>query len=186
MARVNYNVVMHSVSGKIGDLLIFRQRGGKTFISKIPVRSTAFTAEQVAINEKFKAAIQYARTALKDPAIKRFYKEKAEPGQTAHNLAVADFFGKPEVQYIDASLYTGMPGNVISIAAIDDCKVKTVRVAIINASGATVEQGNAFEDSNTGLWIYAATQTNSELPGTRIVVTAADLPGNQTTVETQV
>ena len=36
MAKQGYNVVTHGTSGKIGDLLVFRQRDGKTIISKIP------------------------------------------------------------------------------------------------------------------------------------------------------
>jgi hypothetical protein len=37
MARSSHNVVVHNLSGKVGDLLVFRQRHGKTFVRKYPV-----------------------------------------------------------------------------------------------------------------------------------------------------
>ena len=37
MAKQTNNVVTHGLSGKVGDLLVFRQRAGKTVVGKAPV-----------------------------------------------------------------------------------------------------------------------------------------------------
>ena len=34
MAKQTNNVITHGLSGKVGDLLVFRQRAGKTVIAK--------------------------------------------------------------------------------------------------------------------------------------------------------
>ena len=36
MAKSNNNVITHGLSGKVGDIIVFSQRGGKTIISKAP------------------------------------------------------------------------------------------------------------------------------------------------------
>jgi hypothetical protein len=41
MAKQERNVVTYGLSGKIGDLLVFRQRDGKTIVSKVPQMSKA-------------------------------------------------------------------------------------------------------------------------------------------------
>ncbi|MDR1602299.1 MAG: hypothetical protein LBS42_07725 [Tannerella sp.] len=43
MAKQKGNVVTHRLSGKIGDLLIFRQRAGKTVVAKVPAVSNKVT-----------------------------------------------------------------------------------------------------------------------------------------------
>ena len=37
MAKQSNNVVTHGLSGKVGDLLVFSQRAGKTVVGKAPV-----------------------------------------------------------------------------------------------------------------------------------------------------
>ena len=36
MAESKNNIVSHGLSGKVGDLLVFSQRNGKTVVSKVP------------------------------------------------------------------------------------------------------------------------------------------------------
>ncbi|MCD0479267.1 hypothetical protein LPB90_12440 [Chryseobacterium sp. LC2016-29] len=40
MAESKNSIVTHGLSGKVGDLLVFRQRNGKTVVSKVPEDST--------------------------------------------------------------------------------------------------------------------------------------------------
>jgi hypothetical protein len=46
MAKQEGNVVTHGLSGKIGDLLLFRQVGGKTIVSEIPEQSKTASEKQ--------------------------------------------------------------------------------------------------------------------------------------------
>ena len=92
MARSNKNVVMHKASGIIGDLLLFRQRFGKTFMGKIPERSGVLSDKQKAVREKFVKAALFAKKALADPEISVLYDTRAGGGITAFNLALADYF----------------------------------------------------------------------------------------------
>lgn len=40
MAESKNNIVTHGLSGKVGDLLVFSQRNGKTIVSKAPKERT--------------------------------------------------------------------------------------------------------------------------------------------------
>jgi hypothetical protein len=183
MAISNDNEIMDGMSGKIGRLLVFRQRAGKTIVSKRPKRTKAPTPEQVAVNEKFTEAAAYATLALKTPATKAEYRKKASPGQSAYNLALADYFEAPVVKEIITNAYTGLPGSLVKVWAIDDFKVTSVFVTISDSSGALIEDGQALLDAEGKYWVFATLQTNSTLSGTSIMATAKDLPGNTGTKE---
>ncbi|WP_315822295.1 hypothetical protein [Paraflavitalea speifideaquila] len=151
------------MSGIIGDLLLFRQRAGKTFAGKIPVNEAEPTASQLAIREKFKAASRYAQQAIAYPAIKQAYLEKATPGQTAFNVAFADYFKKPEILSTDTSGYSGIPGSVIRMQVADNFKIKRVTVLIVTAAGATLEQGEAVPEA--GVQPGCILRNNLKCPG---------------------
>jgi len=40
MAESKNNIITHGLSGKVGDLIVFSQRNGKTFVSKAPRKKT--------------------------------------------------------------------------------------------------------------------------------------------------
>jgi hypothetical protein len=181
MAKQKNNVVTHGLSGKIGDLLIFRQVKGKTVVSKIPEQSKTATEKQKATRKRFQQATLYAKAAIESSNTKELYaaaaKKGKNKGKTAYNIAVADFFNAPDIDSIDLSNYTGAAGDEIRVIASDDFAVKSVRVQIINADGSTVEEGEAA-NTEGNLWIYAAVQNNESPDGDKIVVTVSDLPGN--------
>lgn len=183
MARVNYNVVTHGVSGKVGDLVVFIQRHGKTFLGKIPARSRLVTDDQLAVREKFKKAAKYAKACIQNPVTNALYAEKADGGKTSFNMAFADFFIPPVVTAIDSSNYTGTVGSSISVQATDDTRVKGVKISIMAASNSLVEEGEAIHDSDQDLWVYSATVLNASLAGTKIIAVAIDLPGNTGSAE---
>lgn len=182
MAESKNNVVTHGLSGKI-DLLVFRQKNGKTVVSKAPKEKTSLTVGQQQVNAKFQQAVIYAKAATADAALKAAYNEKTEAGQSAFNLAIADFFNAPNIQGVDVSNYTGQVGSKILINVTDDFKVTSVHVQINNSDGSLVEEGEAVQDANGITWVFTATQANASLAGDKIVVTATDNPGNDTTAE---
>ena len=181
MATSNNNIITHGLSGKIGDMLVFTQRGGKTIVGKVPDKSkVAFTEKQKKVTLKFQEAVFYAKNALNDVPTKEAYTNEAKVGQSAYNVAVADFFNAPEIDSVDFTLYTGQPGEKILVRATDDFQVKQVTVAIYNSDGSLVEKGDAQLDSTGLRWEYLTTTINEQLSGDKIVVQATDLPGNMT------
>ncbi len=183
MAESKNNYVMFGMSGKLGKLLIFRQRGGKTFATAIPTRSGAFTEEQLAIQSKFKEAASWARGILLNAENRKFYNSQATGGQSAFNMAIADWFTDPEIKEIDTIDYTGAPGSVIKILVADIIKVQSVKVSITTASGTLLEEGNAAFDANSQQWLYTAAQNNAAPVGSLVKATATDKPGNSHSLE---
>lgn len=184
MAKVNYNVVTHGVSGKIGDLLQFRQRNGKTIIAKIAARSGKFTLAQQQVRDKFRQAAAYARSALKNPAIREIYESRAGGEITAFNIAIKDFFTSPVISGVDLAAYIGDTGNPITVTTTDDCKVMEVKVQVFESNGNLLEEGLATQQGEQDAWVYTASAFNSKPSGSRVVVQVRDMPGNTTTQET--
>jgi hypothetical protein len=178
MAKQEGNVVTHRLSGKIGDLLVFRQRAGKTVVAKTPTVSNKVTEAQLAQRRKFQRAVAYAGGVATDPELRDAYAGKTKPGQTFYNLAVADYLHAPDIELIDLSGYHGNPGDVIRIEATDDFAVREVKVVITNPDGILVEEGFAKPEPSGYEWTYTATATNNDLSGDRIDVFASDTPGN--------
>ena len=175
---------MHGMSGKLGNLLVFKQWYGRTIAAKRPRKfSGIVSANQLAIRDRFQQANAYAQAAITDPTTKEAYKNYTTPGQSAFNLALADFFTAPTINDIITDLYTGKVGDKIKIAAVDDFMVKTVSVVNAKADGTLVEQGAATADADGMHWWYTATIANAALAGTKVTVTAKDLPANVTVLD---
>jgi len=184
MAESKNNVLTHGLAGLVGDMIVFRNRGGKTFVSTKPKERTGEPTENQKQHQgRFQEAILYAKTAIADPAKKASYNDATTGGQTGYNVAVADFFHAPEIMEVNVNGYTGKTGGTITVKATDDFKVTEVNVAIYNADGSEVEHGLAVLSVNGVEWIYTATVDNASLDGDKIVVQASDLPGNETSEE---
>lgn len=183
--KQKYNRVMRGASGALGDELVFRQRAGRTVISVPPLpQPDNPTEKQKAVRIKFEAASRYAQTAIEDADLKALYQAKAKRGMSAYNVALTDFFKAPVITRIDISNYSGSPGDTIRVLATDDFKVQAVRVSILNAAGAVVEEGAAIAASEgKDFWIYTATVANAAPAGGKVSAQASDLPGNVTTAE---
>jgi len=185
MASSKNNVVTHGLSGMIGDMLVFRQRANKTIVSDKPRPSSKpATVIQMAIRERFKRASLYAKSIMSDQVLKAAYQLAAKLGQSAHNMAFADYQKSPEFyEDVDLASYTGTIGDEIAVSVIDDFRVESVGVEIKKPDGSTLEQGAAVQAGNQLDWVYTVTTANTELPGSRIIFTATDLPGNKTLLE---
>lgn len=124
------------------QVVVRRQKNGQYVLSSAPNRvSHNLTDAQKQQQERFRQAILYAKGAAKGTPE---YQALAESrGQSAYNVAVADFLHPPEIQHIDLSAYKGAAGENITITAINDVKVKTVGVLIATDDGTVVEKGSA-------------------------------------------
>ena len=171
---------MKGMSGLLYDMLVFRQLNDKTVATKRAVRVAEYSDKQKGIWAKFKQAAAYAKGAISDPIVKAAYKALAPNGQSAYNMAFADFFTPPVVDEPDTSAYTGAVGGKIKVPVTDDYKVVSVEVKISKADGTLIENGPAIADVDGLHWIYTATQANAALAGTKITVTAKDVPANLT------
>lgn len=185
MAVSHNNIVTHGLSGMVGDMLVFRQRGGKTIVSNAPKASDKPpTDKQETIRTRFQQAIIYGKTAIADATTKEAYASQAKEGQSAFNVAVADFFNAPSISHVDVSKYHGKPKDTIHVRVTDDFMVKGVHVKIENSDGSLVEEGDAVIDSNGLDYLYTATTDNKELAGDKITITATDTPDNVSVSET--
>ncbi|MDO5615208.1 MAG: hypothetical protein Q4G16_03400 [Cruoricaptor ignavus] len=180
MAKSTNNIITHGLSGKVGNLLVFSQRNGKTIVSKAPKKPTKETEKQKEQRIKFQEAIIYSKSVQED--LKNQYQEEGKSkGLTAHNIAVADFLKAPKIETIDLSNYAGKKNDLIKIKVFDDFKVERVILKIENADGSLVEEGNATEE---GLyWVYKSKENNADLSGDKITVRAYDIPANMTEKE---
>lgn len=176
MAQSKNNIVTHGLSGKVGDILVFSQRNGKTIVSKAPKKRKGEDSEkQKEQQAKFQQAVLYGKSVLANPAQKELYEST---GRKAYNVAVADLLNAPKIESINVSNYKGIIGDTIIIRATDDFKVVSVKVIIQNADGSLVEEGEAILQGID--WIYTVTTNNSDFLGDKIIVQASDIPANLT------
>ena len=183
MAESKNNIITHGLSGKIGDLIVFSQRDGKTYVSKAPKNKTVEDSpKQKEHKLKFQKATLYAKSVINNPDLKQMYsaKEDHSKGMSIYNVAMKDFFNAPEIQSIDLTAYKGKKGDLIKIIAIDDFAVKAVSVKIESANGSLIEEGTATDSAYE--WIYTATANNADLTGAKITISATDHPANLTQV----
>ena len=184
MAQSKNNIITHGMSGKIGDLIVFRNLNGKTIVASKPTERKGELSEGQKQNlKRFQQATIYAKSAVADPALKEEYKAVAKEGESAYNVAVADFMHAPDISEVNLSHYSGKVGDTISLTATDDFKVVEVFVSILNEDGTEVEEGYAQPAPGGVAWIYTATANNDSLTGDKIIIRASDLPGHTAEVE---
>ena len=155
MAKVKLNSALRQISGTM-DNWVYRRNGDDVSISKRPTVTKAPTAAQLAVREKFRGAVGYARTAMLDPALRSRYEAAARVrGMRVLPFVVTDYFTPPVVDLIDTSGYHGRVGDVIIVNAFDDFEVARVTVVIRDGADEIVVQGAAVPVN--GRWNYAIT-----------------------------
>ncbi len=109
---------------------------------------------------------------MHDAVKKVLYKSAATGMQSGFNVATADAFTPPVVNKITTDKYHGVSWeDSITIDATDDFKVESVSVAIHDATGNLIEQGNAVLQTDSPDWLYTATVANAlHLPDQRSVL----------------
>ena len=184
MGKSKSNYAITGLSGKVGKVFVFRQRGGETIVATPPSHTKAPSASQKAQQERFIRASAYAKNALQDPSLKEDYTAEAKKRRnvSAYNMAMTDYLRAPKIAHIDHSGYTGSAtGEKIMIEAGDAFKVIAVKVRIEDHDAPLVEEGSATLVQ--GKWVYTTTVTNPSLTGDKIIVTATDRPGNNSKKE---
>ncbi|WP_343700927.1 hypothetical protein [Chitinophaga sp.] len=184
MAISKNNAITFGASGTFAQQMVIRQQGGKTVLCKRPVKGKSkYPEKEQQMRDRFLEASLYARAAISHEPTRLAYQAAADKGQSAYNMAVADFYIAPVIRSVDSTAYTGAAGSTIRVRAIDNFGVQAVSVEIQLASGETLEKGNAAADVNGLDWLYTATQPNEALAGSKLIIRASDLPGNVTVHE---
>ncbi|MBO9659182.1 MAG: hypothetical protein J7527_10195, partial [Chitinophagaceae bacterium] len=148
--------------------------------SRRPAATVA--AGQIEIRQKFKKAAHFAKLSMGMPDRYALYEAKTVPGVTPYNLALGNYFAKPEIVEIINTSYSGAAGGQIDILAEDKITVHSLTVSIYTVQNTFVESGPAIKTSE-GFWHYTTTGFSPQLEGSRVVVTASNLPGNEATAE---
>jgi hypothetical protein len=106
------------------------------------------------------------------------YITKANGGaRSPYNIAVADWFNRPEILEIDLSGWINGDGGAIRVRAQDDVSVQGVKATISDESGTFLEEGEASEVGALW-WEYNTAQAAAN--NMRVTVAARDLPGHVT------
>ena len=177
MAKVHNNIFVRGLTGSVGEQFVIRKtRSGKTIIANKPAfdENRVFTPAQMAQQEAFRRAANYAKTAMNQAV---YQQKAAQSDMSAYNAAMADWFNEPEVLDIDASGWTGQVGQTIRIRAQDDTQVTRVHLVIDNGQGTIYEQSEMAKADNLW-WTYTTTTQVPMDPAPRLTATAYDLPGN--------
>ena len=179
MSNTTENVLTKTYSGKFGNQVVFRNRGDKSIMAKMPRKNTRpVSAAQSAVRRKFKVACRWAKLALQDPDTLAAYQAQASGMKTPFVLAVTNYLRPPEVRSIVAMGYSGAAGGKICVEAFDDFRVTGVTVKITDASGTVIEQGPCQEDLAADCWVYTATVSVTSTAGATITAEASDFPGH--------
>ncbi len=178
MARVYQNIIMQGVKGTLGDQLIFKKdKAGRTIISVMPTfdEDRTFSLAQQVQHQAFREATAYAKDQKDNP----IYLAKAEgTPMNAYNVAVADWFNRPQILEVDLTAWHGAAGEAIRMRVQDDVLVAGVTVTISDGDESVLESGQATERSALW-WEYAPT---GDFSGQQVTLTIAarDLPGHVT------
>jgi hypothetical protein len=179
MAKVGKNVLTRGLSGKVGNLVVFRHNGDGTIMSAAPGKRTRPLTESQQLHlQQFKEAVIYAKSVMADPGRKAVYEPLVSRGISVYNLAVADFMKPPVIREMDISNYTGQTGDKIRVRAMDNFKISEIGVTIFKADNTIVESGVAAAESNGLDWFYTAAHENTSMSGGRVVATVTDTPGH--------
>ncbi|MRX46321.1 hypothetical protein [Pedobacter puniceum] len=183
MAISQNNVITHGLTGKIGDLLVFKRQFGKTVVTKIPAKTTiAPTSNQTEVKDRFTLASKFAKQVLQDPVLSLQYTTMAKKGQRVYNAAFADYFVAPSLSD-PRGVYDGGVGTQLVIKAIDNYEVKEVQLAIYDSTGDLVEEGNATLLISGVDWQFTCTTAFANPTGCKLLWSATDWAGNTTELE---
>jgi hypothetical protein len=183
MAIIKDNKIMRGVSGKFGDVVVYRQLRGKTIMANKPSKPTTQSELQRENRRRFAKASAFAKHVLQDPQKKEYYLQKARKLKlpNAYTAAITDYMRKPMVMSVKCRGNAGE--NVMIIAAKKGFSLSSVTVSLVNRDGVSIATSNAMPTdrqrhewkarlaAGPGIW-------NDTTEGGRIIVMAIDHAGN--------
>jgi hypothetical protein len=93
MARASSNLILKGFSGKLGELVV-KQYANKIVITRKPDMSGVKKTELQKLRQsKFRQAVAYAQSIIRDPKKKVNYAKKLKKGQSVYHAAIKEFLG---------------------------------------------------------------------------------------------
>ena len=175
MAKVSNNIFVRGLSGNLGNQFVVKtDKSGRTVVSnKASFDNDREPSQAQSIQRQaFREAVAYA----KDKKGEEIYIARANGGsRSPYNIAVADWFNRPEILEVDMSKWTNGSGGLIRVRAQDDVKVQQVRVMITDETGALLEEGEA-QEVGALWWEYNTSLAAGD--NQQVTISASDLPGH--------
>lgn len=166
-------------SGIFGQQVMLKQRRGQIIMTILPVKPAREpSTKQTVVRERLKLAAKYGNVVRNDPALAAEYAPKARKGMSVYRQAVNNFLKPPVIREVNTSAYHGKPGEKISVTTLNDFKLTSVTVEIIDLNGIVVEEGKCEFVLPSGNYEYTATRKLSPHKGTTVLAKATDLPGH--------
>jgi hypothetical protein len=183
MGKIKNNLATQGFSGKLGEDIVFRQVGGKTFFAKRGVLSSPPSTLQLQMRDKFAQAALFASGEMDKPHAYQDYKvlAKFQGLRSAYVAAFKDFITLPEIGGLNTSVYRGKAGDLIGITSMVPYKVTEIEIRIFSPDGTVLESGKAV--AREPKWRYTARVDNPQVQGSRIIVIGRDRLGRETTLE---
>ena len=143
MAKIVNNPLTSTFSGQVGDDIIFRRIGNRTFVAKKGINTKPATPAQRGRRNLFTHAQLYASQMLENPEKNQWYSivAKVNGMRNAQLAAVKDFMSKPEIDTTNTKGNTDNLGDVIHIKPKMLLKITRIEVTLYRAGGVAFESG---------------------------------------------
>lgn len=179
MAIVDKNIIIEGLKGKLGNMLVFRQRNGKTVVSVAPQKTDKPPSEaQLSRRERFRRAVVYAQEVLQNPSLKDWYAAKRLHHQSVYHAALSDYMHPPQIMKIDTQSYSGNEGDHLYIEVAEESGVTAVTVTFYHPDGTLAEEGAALPGEQKTGWVYTAQKNAAPWQSLSLTVRATDKPGH--------
>jgi len=164
MAKVRNNPVVRGISGSIGSLVFRQMPDGSTYISgKHDFSKRKFSNKQKTHQERFRAAVTYARDAARSNPV--YAQLAAGTIFSPYNFALQDWFHAPVIHCVERQ------STVIRVQASDDVRVAGVVIVVLDENGEVREKGEGVRGEGDW-WEYVISREG------KVVVEVKDLAGN--------
>jgi hypothetical protein len=102
MAEIKDNYTVKGISGRVGNLAVYKIINGKTFMTKYPDRSNVvYTKEQIEFREIFAKAAKFASEIVSDPVKKSTYPRQGR--KSIYHCALSDYMTEYKRKKADGS-----------------------------------------------------------------------------------
>ncbi|ULQ52145.1 hypothetical protein [Flavihumibacter fluvii] len=188
MAKTNRNFLTFNYVGKVGKQYSLRNRGDQSIIASLPKKArrplSAQELSQQAVKDNFQRAVLYAKSVrANNPDLMAQYEAVRKGTQSAFNVAFLDAYKGPKLRDLRTDEYEGAPGNPIKVEALDNFRVKSVKFTLFSPDGTRLEEGEGTQAESGFQWTYTAQVANPAVTGTKLRITAKDIPDNMTVLE---
>ena len=168
MAKTNRNFLTFNYAGKVGKQYSLRNRGDQSIIASLPKKSRKSSSDQ-----------ELTQQNVKD----NFQRAVRKGTQSAFNVAFLDAYKGPRLKDLRTDEYEGVAGNPITVEALDNFRVKSVKFTLFSPDGTKLEEGEGKQAVSSFQWVYTTQVANPSVTGTKLKITAKDIPDNMTVLE---